>query len=269
MIPSSPARPHDQSRTNLTHLNPPIPKLKCEKCGKEFEPKPRAKTGPAPENRFCSRKHATNFYSDAYRARNKPLFAARKRTIFKIGGMVEARMDELADRERFKQRAIREIAAKMGLSVEEVARRVEQHRNRLKTIQKTQARPEHKQTLKTRRILVKKAEAGELVEAKELAALHAQVEAGKAAEARIEEIRKAPGPVLIGENRLVMKKPGPKLDLERAAFVYELREVERLQWDAIVQRVEARFHTQTTDKALQELLRRYRKYLALQEKPTG
>jgi hypothetical protein len=104
---------------------------------------------------------------------------------------------------------------------------------------------------------------------KELAELHSRVEQGKAAAARLEELEKAPGPVLIGDGRMVMKKPGPKIDLVRAAFAHDLHVVKRLQWDPVVERVEARFRTKTNAKALRELLRRYGKYLALQEKATG
>jgi predicted transcriptional regulator len=103
---------------------------------------------------------------------------------------------------------------------------------------------------------------------KELAELRGQVEQGKAAAARLEEIEKAPGPFLIGDGRMVMKKPGPKLDVERGAYVYELREVQRLQWDAVLERVEARFRIKTTVPALRELLARYSAHLALQKKHT-
>ena len=99
----------------------------------------------------------------------------------------------------------------------------------------------------------------------DLKALRIQVETGKDAAARLEEIEKARRPVLIGDDRMVMKKPGPKLDVERGAYVYELREVQRLQWDPILERVEAHFHCQTTTPALRDLLRRYLKHLALQE----
>lgn len=106
--------------------------------------------------------------------------------------------------------------------------------------------------------------AGDL--AKEVEVLRLQLELLKAADARLKEIEKGDRPVPLGADRIVMKKPGPKLDVERAAYICELRDNQRLQWAAIVERVQARFHCRTTIPALKELRKRYR---ALQKKETN
>jgi hypothetical protein len=97
----------------------------------------------------------------------------------------------------------------------------------------------------------------------EVDALRIQVEQGNAATARLREIEEERRPVLVGTNRIVMNKPGPKLDVERAAFVCDLRDNKGLRWDAILERVQEHFHCQTSTQALKDLRRRY---LALQKK---
>ncbi len=163
----------------LTLTAPPAPpvKLKCqyEKCGREFEPAPRKPHGPPPSNRFCSKKCQVNAACEAYRLRNRDKKAAHARTIREVGGAVLARMAKIvsamagklgtrairevaATAEKVEKRAIREIATEKGLSVKKVTLRLTQYRNRRDSRLKSQARPEHKQTLKDRRALVKKME---------------------------------------------------------------------------------------------------------------
>jgi hypothetical protein len=87
----------------------------------------------------------------------------------------------------------------------------------------------------------------------EIAALRVQVEDGNAAAARLQEIEKASEPIPIGENRIAMNKPGPRPDVERATYVCELRDSQGMRWQAILERVEARFGLKTTIAALSEL----------------
>jgi len=84
----------------------------------------------------------------------------------------------------------------------------------------------------------------------------AKVEKGKAAEAKLEKIEKGQQPVLVGPDRMVMNKPGPKPDVERALYICELYD-SGLKWDAILERVQARFHLRTSAPSLREQRNRY------------
>jgi hypothetical protein len=146
----------------------------------------------------------------------------------------------------------------LNRNVENSKRLQREHRKRhLPEIRKKQKERAQKlrDELKTLRIDKKALEA-------ELQELRVEI---KTARAELQEIKNGRHPLPIGENRIVMNKPGPTPADERARLVCELYD-QGMRWAPIKERVEMRFQIHTTIGALQDLRKRY---LDRQKKPAS